>query len=323
MIVKQRRQPIPGPTSGVCPQCGRRLPAYGGQCLCGWLIPTDTTTGVWLDQVAERQPGTFRLAHLSDLHVGALGPHGLSARDRLYMILEAVRDVGTDHLLVTGDVSRVGLPEEMHAAEATLTAGGFPPSKRTVIPGNHDLQESMDLSIYEAHFTERTPCVKKLSEGVWLGAVDSNAVARQQRSLIFERLIAPVQGQVGDKSLAAIYEELSTKEGVKLLALHHHLARHAPEDLNSRWDVAWGTKVGKVLLDPVIDAAAVLNLARELGISAIYHGHKHWYGKTGYRVGGVPVFNAGSTTLMERPRFRTFDFLGNQWVAIHEVQLTL
>ena len=100
-------------------------------------------------------------------------------------------------------------------------------------------------------------------------------------------------------------------------------ARHAPEDLSSRWDVAWGSRVGKVLLDPVMDAAAVLGVARELEVTAILHGHKHWYGNTGYRVGGVPVFNAGSTTLMDRPRVRILDFAAGAWVGIHELQITL
>ena len=323
MKVRLRRQHIPGPTQGLCPSCGRALPAWGGVCLCGWAIPPEPRDEpADVDELARRE-GIFRLAHLSDLHIGAHGPTGISAQDRLYMILEACESLGVDHVLVTGDLTRVGLPEEMHAAEATLNAGGFPVARRTVIPGNHDLQESGDLSVYEASFPERLPSVEEVAPGVWLAAVDSNAVARRDRSLVFERFIAPVQGLVGDDSLDFVRRGLAGKEGVRILALHHHLARHAPEDLSSRWDVALGSRMGRVLLDPVLDAAAVLEVAREVGVDVILHGHKHWYGQTGYQVGGVPVFNAGSTTLMARPTFRLFDFEDRRWVAIFEAQLIL
>lgn len=316
MLVTLRRQPIPGPTAGACAACGRLLPAYGGRCLCGAEAPSPALAP---EPGPERGPGVFRIGHLSDLHLGTALKDGLDARDRLVVVLEAARQVECDHLIVSGDLSRVGKWVEMEAAERTLTAGGFPAARRTVVPGNHDLQGTFDYQVYAAFFPEALPSVREVAPGVWIAAVDSNAVPRRDRSPVFERLIAPVQGQVGRESLQAIEAGLKGKPGVRLLVLHHHLARHAPEDLNSRWDVAWGTRVGRVLLDPVIDAAAVLATAREVEVTAIFHGHKHWYGRTGYRVGGVPVFNAGSTTLMARPTFRVFDFEAGRWTGLHEV----
>ena len=323
MKISILRQAIPGPATGKCPTCSRRLPAYGGQCLCGYVIPQGGQEDVGLPDV-QASPLGFRLAHISDLHIGSIAPDGLTAQDRLWMILEAAKQVEVDHLLISGDVSKVGKLEEMRACEETLTAGGYPASKRTVIPGNHDLQASMDLSIYQSIFPTPLPSIDELAPGLWVASLDSNAVALKDRSPLFARLVAPVQGRVGSRSLGILRRDLANKPGVKLLMLHHHLTRHPPEELNSRWDLYWGTRVGrKVLLDPVHDDTAVLQAARELGVSAIFHGHKHWYGQTGYRVGGLPVFNAGSTTLMPQPTFRVFDFKDGAWVAIHEIAMTL
>lgn len=319
-----RAQNIPGPVGGLCPRCPRQLPAYGGQCLCGYIIPSKAADPPPAPLEFAHDPDTFRIAHLSDLHLGFLGPDGLSVQSRLMLLLETAKKVGVDHLVVSGDVSRVGKREELQRAADTLTAGGFPPEMRTVIPGNHDLQGSKNLDWYLESFPGDLPSVREVFPGVHIAAVDSNAVERADRSIIFERYVAPVQGLVGEASLEAVERDLMGKDGVRLLVLHHHMARHPPEDIYNQFDLAWGsTRVGTVLMEPVIDVAAVLAMARRTEITAILHGHKHWYVPSGYQVGGLPVFNAGAATLMKRPRFRYFDFRDGKWVGLYEVTLTL
>ena len=101
---------------------------------------------------------TFVLAHLSDFHLGF--PDGAGVREFLnkrvlgYLmwrlrrraehrpeVLEALisdlRDARPDHIVVTGDLTHLGLPGEFHRAREWLHALG-PPSQVTVIPGNHD-----------------------------------------------------------------------------------------------------------------------------------------------------------------------------------------
>jgi 3',5'-cyclic AMP phosphodiesterase CpdA len=102
--------------------------------------------------------GTFVLAHLSDFHLGF--PNGAGVRALLnkrvlgYLmwrlrrraehrpeVLEALvsdlRDSRPDHIVVTGDLTHLGLPAEFLRARQWLSALG-PPAQVTVIPGNHD-----------------------------------------------------------------------------------------------------------------------------------------------------------------------------------------
>jgi len=101
---------------------------------------------------------TFVLAHLSDLHLGF--PDGSGVREFLnkrvlgYLmwrfrrraeyrpeVLEALifdlRAARPDHIVVTGDLTHLGLPVEFRRAREWLHALG-PPSQVTIIPGNHD-----------------------------------------------------------------------------------------------------------------------------------------------------------------------------------------
>ena len=70
-----------------------------------------------------------RIAHLSDLHFGRTDPAQLDALARML-----ARD-GTEHVIVTGDLTQEGRKREFEAAGRWLRAL---PMRVTAIPGNHD-----------------------------------------------------------------------------------------------------------------------------------------------------------------------------------------
>jgi 3',5'-cyclic AMP phosphodiesterase CpdA len=101
---------------------------------------------------------TFVLAHLSDFHLGF--PDGAGVMELLnkrllgYLmwrlrrraeyrpevlgaLVSDLRDARPHHIVVTGDLTHLGLPGEFLRARQWLHALG-PPSQVTVIPGNHD-----------------------------------------------------------------------------------------------------------------------------------------------------------------------------------------
>jgi 3',5'-cyclic AMP phosphodiesterase CpdA len=100
----------------------------------------------------------YRLAHLSDLHLGPL-PHvrkrdllskrvigyvnwrrGRSKAHRTDVVEALVADLAAqapDHTIVSGDLVNIALPAEFVAAGEWLRALG-PPEHVTVVPGNHD-----------------------------------------------------------------------------------------------------------------------------------------------------------------------------------------
>ena len=100
----------------------------------------------------------FRLAHLSDVHLGPLPPvppHLLVSKritgwlnwhrnraksmggDTLERILAALRASAPDHIAVTGDLTNLALPAEIERAAEWLGALGDA-ERVSVIPGNHD-----------------------------------------------------------------------------------------------------------------------------------------------------------------------------------------
>ena len=100
----------------------------------------------------------FTLAHLSDPHLSS--PNGVKIKEllnkRMYgylswrinrrfehhnsvlsALLEDMHSTKPDHIVLTGDLTHLGLPREFLKARALLHSLG-PPSKVTLIPGNHD-----------------------------------------------------------------------------------------------------------------------------------------------------------------------------------------
>lgn len=100
----------------------------------------------------------LRIIHLSDIHVWryafnpfhllnkrALGMFGLvTARakkfrlERLQPVVERVRALDPDHVLISGDLTTTALPAEFQAARAELAALLIDARRVSVVPGNHD-----------------------------------------------------------------------------------------------------------------------------------------------------------------------------------------
>ena len=101
---------------------------------------------------------TFRLAHLSDLHLGPMprvrarslmnqrvlgylswqkSRYRVHRRDVLDALVADLREQAPDHVALTGDLVNISLPAEFVQAAAWLRELGDA-AWVTVIPGNHD-----------------------------------------------------------------------------------------------------------------------------------------------------------------------------------------
>ena len=99
-----------------------------------------------------------RIAHLSGLHlleddfdarrgrerrrlayVSLLRPKDPAwRRGRALAALSAARDSGADHVVVTGDVTEDGVDAQFEVLAEVLAESACPPSRVTLVPGNHD-----------------------------------------------------------------------------------------------------------------------------------------------------------------------------------------
>jgi predicted MPP superfamily phosphohydrolase len=250
-----------------------------------------------------REVRIIRLGHISDLHVAEKGRyprHGFTARDcERYSqklsrgLLEALREVQVDHVVVTGDVTLSGEAREFERA-AELLQPFAEERKLTVVPGNHDLWS--DEAVETARFLRALgpdgrgmrkaapsyPHVVLLGEEAVLIALDSARYGE-------DPLTTP--GRLGSEQLRsarALAREHSKAGRAVLLAFHHHVV--LPPDR-----VPSDALVARM---PLSDADQIVRLVAEVPVAAVLHGHRH----TAFRVdlpgaaGPTPVLCAGSAS---------------------------
>ncbi len=110
-----------------------------------------------------------RLIGLASLVAGRAANFRL---ERLDAVVERVRCLNADHLLITGDLTTTALPAEFRAARQALAPLLADPARVSVIPGNHDRYTtgSVRSRVYESHFGEFAPT----KEFPWLRRLDQD-----------------------------------------------------------------------------------------------------------------------------------------------------
>ncbi len=115
---------------------------------------------------------TFRLAHLSDLHIGPLprpkltelmgkrltgywnwkrSRHAIHNMLMLDAVIEDIKAQNLDHIALTGDLVNIGLPAEFAAAHSIIKRIANP-QNMSLIPGNHDAYCANSLPAMTKYF---------------------------------------------------------------------------------------------------------------------------------------------------------------------------
>jgi 3',5'-cyclic AMP phosphodiesterase CpdA len=202
-------------------------------------------------------------------------------------LLDALGEIGIDHLVVTGDVTFSAQPREFERV-AELLQPFVAAGKITLVPGNHDVWT--EDSVETARFLRALgpdgrgmyPHVVPLGDDAVLIALDS---ARHGEKPL------ETPGLLGSEQLRAARElgrEHSKQGRAVLLAFHHHVVL-PPERVPSD---------AKLARMPLADADKVVRLVAEVPIAAVLHGHRH----AAFRVdlpgagGPTPLLCAGSAS---------------------------
>jgi 3',5'-cyclic AMP phosphodiesterase CpdA len=224
----------------------------------------------------------FRLAHLSDPHIGPLPAptwrelmnkrltgylnwrRGRAHHHRMDVLDRLIADIvqaDVDHVAVTGDLVNLGLPDEYKAARTLLWRIG-PPERVSFVPGNHD-----------AYMRQTVPQIVLqwrpwfLSDGV---AEDEGGYAfpftrvRGQVALVGVNSGVPTApflatGFLGSRQIAALADELQMlgEQGLARLVLIHH----------PPFDIGPQKRLG--------DHRELAAMLAKVGCEAILHGHTH------------------------------------------------
>ncbi len=280
----------------------------------------------------------FRLAHLSDLHIGPLPP--LAPRDllskrllgylswrsrkqhihRIEVLAALERDLqasAPDHVVITGDLVNLGLPAEFGLAAAWLRHLGGP-DWISVVPGNHDCYLRVGENEFWTHWADymvsdgaatptradggRFPYLRRRGPLAIIGL--SSAVAT---------LPGFATGRLGAPQLAALdrmLAEMSGDDCCRVVLLHH-----PPQAGASGWRKR------------LIDAAAFRAIVARRGADLILHGHEHTPvgGLIESRRGAIPVLGVPSASSLDARPGRQAQYQiyaigrnGSGWEVRHE-----
>lgn len=239
-----------------------------------------------------------RLAHLSDLHLGASPAHAVAFDSLVRGLLEHQ----VDHVLITGDLTHSGKAWQLELYER-LVEPLRAHSLVTVVPGNHD--RCNDDVGKRLRGPERVSVVQH--QGLYLVRVDSTASHNKHFFLS--------HGDVCQHVLAQVDEALSKAPPMHTvcIALHHHVVPLPAEDFwewfSTTFHLGWAAELRL--------GAELLSLARGR-CDLVLHGHRHHPKRFVVDAEGprpLHIYNAGSS--VELAAFRVFELAGGH---VHQPQ---
>jgi 3',5'-cyclic AMP phosphodiesterase CpdA len=265
---------------------------------------------------AARRP--FRLAHISDLHIGPLPP--VTPRDllskrllgylswrsrkqrihRIEVLAALERDLrasAPDHVVITGDLVNLGLPAEFVQAGAWLRDLGTP-AWISVVPGNHDAYVRIGRNRSLGHWADYMTSDEAPPPGS--AAAGGFPYLRRRGPLAIIGLSTAIAtppgfatGRLGEGQLEALdrlLADLAGEDCCRVLLLHH------PPLAGAR---TWRKRL--------IDAPAFRRIVACRGADLILHGHEHApvNGMIEGRESRIPVLGVSSTSSLDaRPERR-------------------
>jgi 3',5'-cyclic-AMP phosphodiesterase len=258
------------------------------------------------NEASSLDPMTF-IAHLSDLHLLEEGhekrtgtawrrlayislgrPKSASARRRRALdALVDARKTGAHHLVVTGDLTEDGLPEQFEMAASVLEESRWPADKVTLVPGNHDVYTDPDawdralegpLRAYRA--TSSTGLPVHLPATVLLPL--STAFTQH-----YTRSAGTLRGHEVEAAGRAA-EQARLAGSALVVAMHHSPRRH--HVLPLQW------------IDGLLDHAALAPLLDAHDHLHVLHGHVHFASDKAVRPGATPrIFSTEAVVDGDKP----------------------
>ncbi|WP_026734550.1 metallophosphoesterase family protein [Fischerella sp. PCC 9605] len=259
----------------------------------------------------------FRFAIVSDLHI-ALPQTIWNHPSRFHLVevsipafetvLEHLTQLNLDFLLLPGDLTQHGEPENHTWLEKRLAQLPFPVY---VVPGNHDVPvlKANEQSIafeefpyyyrkFGYHNPEQFYYTCEVLPGVRLIGLNSNFFNDQAEQI----------GRLDTKQLRWLEEVLATADDeLVLVMIHHNVVEHLPNQ--SRHPMA-----NRYMLE---NAAELLHLLRHYGVRLVFTGHLHVQ-DVAYSQG---VYDITTGSLVSYPHpYRVLEFHqdshGRQWLQM-------
>ncbi len=256
-------------------------------------------------------PSGLRFAHLSDPHLTTLEAvrwnqllskrmlgylswrRGRRAEHRsevLDALVDDMRETRPQHIVVTGDLTHIGLPDEFRQARHWLERLGES-GDVTIVPGNHDAYArhawSDTFALWEPWMrsdaaADQSPAAD--SDGLFPSLRVRNGVAFIGLSSAIATAPFLATGKLGASQLARLVTVLreAGSQGLFRVVLLHHPPGKGTEKWRKR----------------LTDTVALSEVLAEYGAELILHGHSHraLHSRIQYEGGAIPVFGIPSAS---------------------------
>jgi 3',5'-cyclic AMP phosphodiesterase CpdA len=208
------------------------------------------------------------IAQLSDVHVGG----GRHRAELLHAAIEEVNDARPDLVVVAGDITDDGYPDQYALAREELEA--LDCETVVYVPGNHDAR-NVGYVRFEETFGSRDSRLRLTA-----GAIDVALVAVDSSKPDVN------EGEIGREHYGWIEEGFAGTADLRVFACHHHLMP-IPGTGRER--------------NQVLDAGDVLALLRHCAVDLVLSGHRHvpWV----WPVAGMLLVHSGTVSTMRTRGF--------------------
>jgi Icc-related predicted phosphoesterase len=249
---------------------------------------TTTSTSAYGSETATA-PRSFRFAAVGDLHCKKS-----SAGE--YRELFAQASKACDALLLCGDLTDYGLPDEAHVLAEELSAASIPV---IAVFGNHDFESDQQIEVCRilsdagVQMLDGEACIV---HGVGIAGVKGFAGGFGPASL----------GPWGEKAIKAfvqeaIHESIKLEAALARLRTEHRIAvlHYSPTEETVRGEPAE--------IYPFLGSSRLAEPLVRYPVDVVVHGHAHRGAPEGKLVDGTPVFNVAMPLLRrtypDRPAF--------------------
>ena len=199
-------------------------------------------------------------------------------RERVVRALAEVRANGVDHLVITGDLTEDGAPQQFEVLAEVLAESRIPADRITLVPGNHDAYDGADN--YAAAL--RGPLRPYAATSSILSPLVFRDVTLVPVSTAFHQSVLRSAGAVPASDLSSLQRIANdaTFRGRPLVFIQHHPpGRHFVPPL--QW------------VDGLLEHAAFSAMAETTSHLHVVHGHTHRAGNRPVRPGEAPrIFSA-------------------------------
>jgi 3',5'-cyclic AMP phosphodiesterase CpdA len=264
----------------------------------------------------------FTIAHLSDLHLSS--QHRRSNIRRTRQVLDYIKSLNVDHIIITGDITANGDPGDYRIARSLFASSGLLDSRKlSLVIGNHDVfggvHTAEEVLTFPGHCRTTDHKLKRKAFGEAFHETFEHTMRPSNKKLFpyakvlgdlvivgvntvagYSKLKNPFgsNGEVDDESYDRLVELLTSPilaAKRKIVALHHHFSKIGEPGTGTMHSV-WAAIEKQTM--KLRGKSRLIKLFAQSGVELVLHGHVHESHE--YTRGGVRFLNAGGSILHMR-----------------------